>query len=65
MAQEDRNSTIMRRRVRSEGGITKERKKTKKSQREGRERQGDHSRKKWFGLLTILRKMFITYTEMT
>lgn len=62
---EDRSSTIMRRRIRSEGGITKGRgKKNKKAQRGGRERQGDHSQKEWFGLLTILRKMFIKYTEM-
>lgn len=31
VAQEDRNSTIMRRRVRSEGGIMKERKKKQKN----------------------------------
>lgn len=38
VAQEDRNSTIMRRRVRSEGGITKEREKKPKEKGErGRE----------------------------
>lgn len=45
------------------GGERKGREK-KKAQRRGRERQEDHSQKEWFGLLTILRKMFITYTEM-